>query len=72
MSLKELRQSRRVSQVTLARRLRAQQPAISKFERQRDMHVTSLHRYIKALGGRLELMARFPEGDTPLTQFAEE
>ena len=72
MSLRELRKSRRVSQVTLARRLGAEQPTVSKLERQRDMHLSSLVRYVKALGGRLELLARFPDGDTPLTQFSED
>jgi hypothetical protein len=58
--------------VTLAHRLHAHQPAISKLERQRDMQVSSLLRYIKALGGQLELLARFPDGDTPLTQFSDD
>lgn len=70
MSLRELRKSRRVSQVVLARRLRARQPTISKFERQSEMRVGTLRRYIQALGGRLELLARFPDGDTPLIQFS--
>ncbi len=70
MSLRELRKSRRVSQVVLARRLRARQPTISKFERQGEMRIGTLRRYIQALGGRLELLARFPDGDTPLIQFS--
>ena len=72
LSLKELRQSRRISQVTLAHRLRARQPTVSKLERQGDMQVSSLYRYIHALGGRLELLARFPDGDIPLIQFSGE
>lgn len=61
--LRELRRMRRVSQVVLAKRLAMAQPGISRLEGQADMQLGTLRRYVRALGGRLELVARFPEGD---------
>lgn len=62
LPLQELRRVRRVSQEVLAHTLGAKQPSVSRIERQEDMHVSTLRKYIEALGGRLELVARFPQG----------
>jgi predicted transcriptional regulator len=59
MTLEELRSAQDLSQETLAQRLAVGQPAVAKLERRRDMHVSSLRRYIEALGGELELRAKF-------------
>jgi hypothetical protein len=37
------------------------QPAVAKLEKRTDMHISSLRRYIEALGGKLEITARFPD-----------
>ena len=50
----------------LAEKLSVGQPAIAKFERRADMYVSNLRRYIEALGGRLEITARFPDGAVKL------
>lgn len=62
MTLHELRQARARSQEELARELQVGQPAVAKLERRPDMYVSNLRRYIEALGGSLEITARFPEG----------
>ena len=36
------------------------QPAVAKLEKRTDMHVSNLRRYVEALGGTLEITARFP------------
>lgn len=58
--LRDLRKSRRVSQVELANRLNLKQAAISRMERRADMHLSTLEERVKALGGVLEIRARFP------------
>ena len=71
MRLQELRKARRLSQVALAKKLKAQQATISKLERRADMYVSSLRQYIGALGGELEIIARFPEGAVRINQFQD-
>jgi len=62
LALHELRKARAVPQEVLAEKLSVGQPAVAKFERRADMYVSNLRRYIEALGGRLEITARFPDG----------
>jgi predicted transcriptional regulator len=62
LALHELRKARTVSQQELARKLAVGQPAVAKLERRGDMHVSNLRRYVEALGGTLEIAARFPDG----------
>jgi ribosome-binding protein aMBF1 (putative translation factor) len=71
LPLQELRQARRMTQEALARRLGSQQALVSKLERRADMYVSSLRTYIEALGGELEIVARFPDGAVRITQFEE-
>jgi transcriptional regulator with XRE-family HTH domain len=62
LALHELRKARKVSQETLAQKLSVGQPAVAKLERRSDMYVGNLRRYVEALGGTLEITARFPDG----------
>lgn len=62
LTLHELRKARTVSQQKLASRLAVGQPAVAKLERRGDMYVSNLRRYVEALGGTLEIAARFPDG----------
>ena len=71
MALHELRQARERSQEDLARELGVGQPAVAKLERRTDMYVSNLRRYIEALGGSLEITARFPEGSVNIINFGE-
>jgi transcriptional regulator with XRE-family HTH domain len=71
MGLHELRQAREVSQEELARELEVGQPAVAKLERRADMYVSNLRRYVEALGGSLEITARFPEGSVTIVNFDE-
>ena len=71
MPLHELRQARHFSQEQLAGVLRVRQASISKLERGTDMYISTLRSYIKAMGGELEITARFPDGDVKIDQFEE-
>ena len=59
MPLSTLRKALEISQVELAERLESEQPHISKLERQHDMYISTLRNYVEALGGELELRAKF-------------
>ncbi|HVZ36901.1 MAG TPA: XRE family transcriptional regulator [Polyangiaceae bacterium] len=69
MALAELRQARERSQEELARVLKVNQPAVAKLEKRTDMYVSNLRRYVEALGGKLEITAKFPEGSVNITNF---
>src|ERR1700731_5349152 len=71
MTLHELRQARERSQEDLARELKVGHPAVAKLERRADMYVSNLRRYIEALGGSLEVTARFPDGAVNIINFGE-
>jgi hypothetical protein len=60
-SLREIRMAREYSQVTLAEILGMNQGDLSKFERRTDAYLSTIRRYIEAMGGTLELIATFPE-----------
>jgi len=71
MALHELRVAREKSQEDLARELHVGQPAVAKLERRADMYVSNLRRYIEALGGTLEITAKFPDTTITITNFAD-
>lgn len=67
MTLEELRKARDVSQVKLASTLAVGQPAVAKLEKRADIHLSSLRGYVEALGGTLEITARFPDASVLIT-----
>jgi hypothetical protein len=72
MPLQELREARHLTQQQLAEQLKSGQAAVSKLERRADMYVSTLRRFIEAMGGELEIIARFPDGDVRVTNFADD
>lgn len=71
MPLNELRQAKALSQVTLAKTLHVNQAAISKMERRTDMYISTLRDYIRAMGGELEIIATFPDGQVKIENFSQ-
>ncbi|SAI71761.1 Uncharacterised protein [Bordetella ansorpii] len=71
MPLQELRQARGLSQKMLAEILHVQQPSIAKMEKRTDMYISTLRSHIEAMGGRLEIVARFPDGSVKISNFSE-
>ena len=71
MPLNELRQARGLSQKMLADILHVQQPSIAKLEKRTDMYLSTLRSHIEAMGGQLEVVARFPDGAVKISNFAD-
>ena len=70
MPLHELRRARELTQVDVARTLKVNQPAVAKLEQRADVYVSSLRAYIEAVGGRLRIVAEFPDGEVAITNFS--
>jgi len=71
MPLNELRQARGLFQKMLAEVLHVQQPSIAKLEKRTDMYPSTLRNHIEAMGGELEVIARFPDGSVKINNFTE-
>lgn len=59
-SLSELRRARSLTQKSLAKKLGVGQESISKLESRSDLMLSTLRNYVEAMGGRLDLVAKFP------------
>ena len=70
MPLHELRRARSLTQRDLAKTLKVNQPAVAKIEQRTDVYVSSLRSYIEAVGGKLKIVAEFPEGEVAITNFS--
>ena len=63
IALSELRERRGITQEQVASHLETSRPNVSRIEREDDVRMTTLQRYVVALGGELELVVRFPDGE---------
>jgi predicted transcriptional regulator len=59
MDLRELRKLVGVTQTQLAQRLKTSQGEVSHEERREDYRLSTLRRYVEALGGKIEIIANF-------------
>ena len=69
MDLTQLRIARELSQAEMGERLKVEQPAIAKLEKRTDMYVSTLRRFVEAVGGKLEIVARFPHHKVRIRNF---
>lgn len=69
MPLAELRQARQLTQQQLAEILHVKQASVSKMESQTDMYISTMRKYIEAMGGELEIIAKFPDGNVKVEGF---
>jgi hypothetical protein len=70
MPLFELRQAIELTQAEVAKELHMGQGDISKLEHRTDMYVSTLARYLQAIGANLEVRAVFEDGRVVrITQF---
>ena len=61
LSLRELRRALDRTQVEVAKRMGVGQDAISRYEQRADLMVSTLVRYVHAMGGTLSIVAEFPD-----------
>jgi transcriptional regulator with XRE-family HTH domain len=60
-TLQDLRKARDLTQVRMAETLGVKQENISRLEKRSDLLLSTLRSYVGAMGGTLELVARFPD-----------
>src|SRR5258706_12534725 len=61
MSLRELRQARKLTQVRMAKKLGITQGSVSGLEKRSDLLLSTLRKAVEAMGGNLSLVAEFPD-----------
>jgi DNA-binding transcriptional regulator YiaG len=71
MNLAEVRRALKLSQEEIAQTLQIGQGSVAKIEKRADMYVSTLRRFIEAMGGELEIIARFPDHAIKIRNFAE-
>jgi len=71
INLRELRQAFALTQQQLAATLKINQAAISKMESQSDMYLSTLRRFLEAMGAHLIIVAQFPDGEVIINQFTQ-
>jgi transcriptional regulator with XRE-family HTH domain len=60
MTLREVRKAFRMSQESVAKALDMEQESVSRLERRSDLLLSTLRKYVAAMGGSLKLVAEFP------------
>jgi predicted transcriptional regulator len=71
MNLAELRRALRLSQEEIAQILEVGQASVAKMEKRADMYVSTVRRFIEAMGGELEIVARFREHSVRIRNFSD-
>ena len=71
MPLQELRQAHQMSQERIAELLDTKQANVPRIERRTDMYISTLRSYIQAMGGELDIVAKFPDGEVHINQFED-
>jgi DNA-binding XRE family transcriptional regulator len=66
IALAELRELRGASQTQIAETLGTSRPNIGRIEKELDVRLSTLERYVEALGGKLEIHAVFDDADIKL------
>lgn len=71
MDLAEVRRAMKLSQEEIGQVLQIKQGSVAKIEKRADMYVSTLCRFIEAMGGELEIVARFPDHSVKIKSFAD-
>ena len=61
MSLQALRRAQRLTQARVGKALNIGQDGVSRLEQRSDLLISTLRGYVEAMGGNLQLIARFPD-----------
>jgi predicted transcriptional regulator len=71
MNLAEVRRALNLSQEEIAQTLQIGQGSVAKIEKRTDMYVSTLRRFIEAMGGELEIVARFADHSVKIRNFSD-
>ena len=71
MALAELRKALDLTQGQLAETMKMNQAAVSKFEHQSDLYISTLRKILSAMGAELKIVAHFPDTDVLINQFTD-
>ncbi len=71
MALAELRKALALTQGQLAKNMSMNQAAVSKFEHQSDLYISTLRKILAAMGAELKIVAQFPDADVVINQFTD-
>ena len=71
MDLAEVRRALKLSKEEIGQALQIKQGSVAKIEKRADMYVSTLRRFIEAMGGELEIIARFPDHAVKIRNFAD-
>lgn len=61
MTLQDLRKAQELTQERMGELLGIGQDSVSRLEKRTDLHLSTLSNYIVAMGGKLKLVAEFPD-----------
>jgi transcriptional regulator with XRE-family HTH domain len=61
MSLRDLRRAHRLTQARVGKALNIGQDGVSRLEQRSDLLISTLRNFVAAMGGDLQLIARFPD-----------
>ena len=65
----ELRRARELTQQQVASTLRLSPSEINEIEGETDLYLSTFRRFIQAMGGDLEVVAHFPDGNITIDTF---
>src|SRR5713101_5913125 len=71
LTLRDLRQAQHLTQERLAELLGVEQENVSRLERRTDLLLSTLSSYVAAMGGKLRLIAEFPNREPVAIAFAD-
>ena len=69
IALQDLRKCLDLTQEQVAEAMQMNQAAVSKMEHQSDIYVSTLRKFIEALGGHVKIVASFPDREVVINQF---
>ena len=69
LALRDLRESLNMTQEQIAALMEITQHSVSKMENQEDMYVSTLQRLVGAMGGKLKIVATFPDKEVEIGPF---
>ncbi|MFZ4794248.1 MAG: XRE family transcriptional regulator [Blastocatellia bacterium] len=58
-----------LTQEQVAEAMKMNQAAVSKMEHQTDIYVSTLRKFVTALGGEIKIVASFPDREVVINQF---